>query len=74
MVLPDHIGHAPSNREPLVCAVTGELVRGRHAVTFYLRDGYFYRVLNKALERHDEALREQIAASLDLLLDDRGED
>jgi hypothetical protein len=34
--------------EPLHCAVTQQYVRGRHATTYSLKDGYYFRILNKA--------------------------
>ncbi len=48
--------------EPLVCAITGQLLSGRHAVTFALVDGYFYRVLSKAVSQHSQALHDELLA------------
>lgn len=38
--------------EPLHCAITRQYVRGRHATTYSLKDGYYFRILNKAA--HDK--------------------
>jgi hypothetical protein len=40
------IGH-PNGKEPTVCAVSGQSVRGRHQEQHQLRSGFYYSVLAK---------------------------
>ena len=68
MTIPANMGHATSQIEPKVCAITGRPVIGLHAVTFYLHDGYYYRVLNQAVHQRSpefhEAMRKALADHL----------
>lgn len=51
--------------EPRRCAVTGQWVRGRHATTYSLGDGFYFRVLVKAKHLANiEKMRETLQAVL----------
>lgn len=50
--------------EPMYCAITGQTVRGRHAQTIGLRDGYFFRVLSKASQENVGSIKSELMALL----------
>lgn len=50
--------------EPMYCAITGQTVRGRHAQTIGLRDGYFFRVLSKASQDNVSVIKSELMALL----------
>jgi hypothetical protein len=56
------IGSTQDGSEPEVCAVSGELVQGRHNVQYMLPGGYFYRVLNKRQEQWTQKLHDELAS------------
>lgn len=57
------IGNTKDGTEPEVCAVSGELVQGRHNVQHMLgATGFFYRVLGKREEQWTPKLHNELMA------------
>lgn len=63
MLNDNRLGSTKDGSEPEVCAVSGELVQGRHNIQHMLgTTGYFYRVLSKREEQWTPGLHEKLMA------------